>query len=133
MKEWRSEGVKRTRSEGECRGRGVKESVEGGQRGDRLRTEEETERETCSTEEKPSKPPYTCRLGKKKIIKINQSINSAQYPPNKRLDLIRCRNIYIINIWYEIVASPSECQKEREGAEPVVSNSTDRPDHTERE
>lgn len=40
----------------------------------------------------------------------------------------------IINIWYEIVASPSECarEKERERAEPVVSNSTDRPDHTER-
>ena len=70
----------------------------------------------------------------KKIISksTNPSIQHS-IPQTKDLILYGVEIYIIINIWYEIVASPSECQKEREGAEPVVSNSTDRPDHTERE
>ena len=75
--------------------------------------------------------PTLVDLEKKLSKSTNPSIQHS-IPQTKDLILYGVE-IYIINIWYEIVASPSECQKEREGAEPVVSNSTDRPDHTERE
>jgi len=109
----------------------VKESGEGGQRGDWLRTEEE-ERDLLQRKNLLSHPTLV-DLEKKIISKSTNPSIQHSIPQTKDLILYGVEIYIIINIWYEIVASPSECQKEREGAEPVVSNSTDRPDHTERE
>lgn len=77
--------MKRTRSEGECRGRTKRRQAENRRR--------DRERDLLQKRKNLLSHPTLVDL-EKKNIKINQSVNSAQHPPNKRLDLIRCRNIY---------------------------------------